>query len=208
MRCVLSLPLKVWALFHLRIGSLQAINNGLLTNAFLTSLNLSGNFNLDGGDIAQMLSRNCTLTKLNLKSTCISAGGGSALGNALAENASLTNLNVANNKIGQGITSFARSLQTNASLKKLNLKDNNIPFHFLKDITDGLAINTSLTIIDLTCNYFGFRPFDELKQVNKNITVKYESLTQQNNVMSRRVDHDFSRMGYVMRGLEFGIFNK
>ena len=127
-------------------------------NAFLTSLDLSGNGIGDSGaaSLSQALTVNSSLTNLDLRRNDIGSYGAASLSEALAVNSSLTNLDLSRNSIGSsGAASLFKALAVNSSLTTLQLRDNRIGESGGVPPFKALAVNSSLTNLHLRENRIG-----------------------------------------------------
>lgn len=127
------------ALPELQLRTLRAKNVGL------SDLKRLGSFG-----------KHCTLlTTLDLSRN--SLGSSSAyIAHALKSNATLTQLNLQENRIGDTITSlFAQALSRNKTLLKLCLRHNRVKNKGAQAISKALIQNSTLTSLDLASNYIG-----------------------------------------------------
>ena len=127
-------------------------------NAFLTSLDLSGNSIGDSGaaSLSQALAVNSSLTNLDLSWNSICSSGAASLSEALAVNSSLTNLDLRRNSIGDsGAASLSQALAVNSSLTNLDLSWNSIGSSGAASLSEALAVNPSLTNLHLRANSIG-----------------------------------------------------
>jgi Ran GTPase-activating protein (RanGAP) involved in mRNA processing and transport len=125
-------------------------------NDIVASLDLRGNdIRVEGAQaIGQMLKKNYALQSLCLEWNFLGMHNGvEALGEALAHNRSLTQLDLRNNKVGSdGASSLARGLAGNATLTSLDLRWNNIQAAGGQALADALAENTTLVELQLAGN--------------------------------------------------------
>jgi Ran GTPase-activating protein (RanGAP) involved in mRNA processing and transport len=99
------------------------------------------------------LAQNSSLTTLNLAGNYIGDDGAKALSAALAQNSSLTTLNLTDNEIGaDGAQALGAALAQNSSLTTLNLSYNKIGDDAL---VAAVAQSSSLTTLNLSCNEIG-----------------------------------------------------
>ena len=134
-----------------------AIANSLLHN---TSLDLevpdmsSNAIGKDGATaIAQVITNNKTLKKLNIHRCNITATGTTAIANSLLHYTSLEVLDMSYNAIGKdGATAIAQVITNNKTLKKLNIHRCNITATGTTAIANSLLHNTSLEVLDISYN--------------------------------------------------------
>merc|ERR1740124_866360 len=79
-----------------------------------------------------------------------------SLGDALAKNTVITNINLSHNDIGaEGAKSLADALAKNTVITNINLRGNHICAEGMKSLADALAKNTTITTIDFSYNDIG-----------------------------------------------------
>ena len=137
-------------------GTIHLVN-GLKTNHKVKHLDLRGNnIRSDGSTaLSQMLKLNSTLESLSLEWNCIGIWetGTQAIADALANNHTLQEIDLRNNKIGpQGIQSLALALKHNTTLKRLDLRWNNAGIVGGRAIVECLKWNNTIIELDLTGN--------------------------------------------------------
>ena len=135
-----------------------ALADALTENKSLTKLNLYSNNIGDPGAaaLADALTKNKSLTELYLSNNNIGALGAAALAAAFTENKSLTKLNLYSNNIGDpGAAALAAALTKNKSLTELYLSNNNIGALGTAALADALTKNKSLTKLNLSVNTIG-----------------------------------------------------
>jgi len=145
---------------HISLEGAIALAEALEENKFLRTLNISGNnqmgFSLNVGikAFAKALTKNTTLTELNLSDNEINDEGGKALAEALKTNKTLTTLIILKNFISnEGAIAFAEALKMNTTLIKIDLGENSIGVEGVKALEDALKINKTLTTLILYDNY-------------------------------------------------------
>ena len=127
-------------------------------NKTLTTLNLGSNkIGTEGAKaLAKALETNKTLTTLNLWGNEIGPEGAKALAKALETNKILTTLNLGSNKIGDdGVKALVKALETNKTLTTLNLGSNKIGDDGVKALVKALETNKTLTTLNLWGNEIG-----------------------------------------------------
>jgi len=131
----------------------------------LTELNLTRNPLGDAGatELSRFLSKNRTLTNLQLEATQILAPGQVSLFNVLqTQNFCVTTLNLGGsctpfkNVCGeQGALAASAAIRSNTILSTLSLAGNRMSSRHLEIFSKGLAENLQLTNLDLSDNEFG-----------------------------------------------------
>lgn len=102
--------------------------------------------------IANVLTTNHTLTSLYMPDINIGPQGATQIAHALATNQTLQRIDLHNCMISDGgAKAIAQALATNHTLQTINLKFNKI-IRTGNDILEALKVNTSLTLVDLSCN--------------------------------------------------------
>lgn len=134
------------------------IINALQKSSSVRELDFGGCFFGDNGSqlVARLLkTKNNTWVKLRLTTNQIGRKGGLAIADALKTNETLTEINLAINKLDDVVISkLAEVLQTNTTLRKLDLSQNKISVTGVQKIVCLLSVNTSLTKLGLCCNNF------------------------------------------------------
>eukprot|EP00998_Keelungia_sp_KM082_P002062 NODE_1249_length_1409_cov_73.826053_g1238_i0.p1 GENE.NODE_1249_length_1409_cov_73.826053_g1238_i0~~NODE_1249_length_1409_cov_73.826053_g1238_i0.p1 ORF type:complete len:436 (+),score=56.87 NODE_1249_length_1409_cov_73.826053_g1238_i0:81-1388(+) len=127
---------------------MQYIAEAMSKNTSITSLNLAGNKLGEPGTkhVAQMLTENGTLRTLSLFNNYIDDSCLHPLCDALGQNNSLTALNLNYNDItDNGARQLALVFKTNTTLTKLSLVDNDgVSDSWVKEIGKYLAVNSDL----------------------------------------------------------------
>lgn len=134
-------------------------------NEHLSTLNLSFNDlgSSTGLEIAEMLTKNCTLIVLDLQKTRIDAPVGAAIGRALLSNTSLTDLNLAQNHLMEvGAAGIAQALVVNHTLTVLNLRDNCLDGTSEASLAEAVKVNSGLQELNVRYNPFGGTTGSEL----------------------------------------------
>lgn len=171
-----SCPLKELGMSNADVDDGECVNlvASLDMNQTLTSLDLSRNrigeledrnaidpdFTTGGEAIAELLGGVCALKSLNLSWNFLRGrkAGESAcqIGEALATNDTLEELNVAYNSFGDiGGQAMGAALYINANLRKINLESNSICARGAYTIAAGLRSNQSVRHLDMTGNPVG-----------------------------------------------------
>mmetsp|Transcript_11144 Transcript_11144/g.12265 ORF Transcript_11144/g.12265 Transcript_11144/m.12265 type:complete len:675 (+) Transcript_11144:32-2056(+) len=110
--------------------STAAVADALTKNQSLTHLDLSfSNLGTNGWEaLAKALKQNSTLKSIKLGNCFAGPAGGDAIAGALAENKSLTSINLSLNRLGkEGGLAVMKALKTNDTLESLNISHNSIP---------------------------------------------------------------------------------
>lgn len=158
---------------------LKGVLSGLVRNHSVTRVDLSHNTIEDGGAraLATLLMRSEPaqhIKYLNLSDNLIRAQGVADLGRALEVNASLTELLLKLNRLGdEGGKLLVESLRTNKSLVMLTLSHNEMGSETAKALSDVLRQNSTLTSLDVAGNPFleeGGRLIREGVEANKTLT--------------------------------------
>ncbi|EGG14190.1 hypothetical protein DFA_11959 [Cavenderia fasciculata] len=117
----------------------------------------------DNTDIMRALIVNSSITSINLSLNSLRSDEGEILGQVLTKNTTLTSLNLGNNILGRGCIPILQALKTNKTLKHLNLRKNlirdMIPPGLLFQV---LCQNTTLKYFDLCQNFIGNRTGKEI----------------------------------------------
>jgi Ran GTPase-activating protein (RanGAP) involved in mRNA processing and transport len=145
------------------VGCWLSISNMLKVNNTLQVLNLKGNAMGNNGELmADALKVNGSLTSLDISNCgfgfdedCI------RLSEALAQNNSLTELKLDNNRISTSNVLFG-SLKVNSSLKTLSIKSILLSTEGVNSLCDALTVNRTLTELDLGSNRIGVQSLKEL----------------------------------------------
>ena len=159
-------------------GLTEILTRGLLHNTSLKNLDIS--YSTLGVEesvaLAEMLSCNKSLTKLNLVGCDIPENGlTEILTRGLLHNTSLKNLDISYSTLGvEESVALAEMLSCNKSLTKLNLVGCDIPENGLTEIlTRGLLHNTSLKNLDISYSTLGVEEsvaLAEMLSCNKTLT--------------------------------------
>lgn len=139
---------------RLAAESVGAIATGLLESETLTALCLTNTMEPSGGTrIARALPANATLTELKILYNNIGDDGAAALADGLTSNATLTKLTLWHNLIGdEGAAALANGLKRNATLTKLDLGFNKIGDRGAAALADALRVNAVVEKLGLRCN--------------------------------------------------------
>jgi hypothetical protein len=117
------------------------------------------NANLDAEGavaLADALAENTSMTKLNLIGNKFGANGASALADALKVNTALTTIDLECNGIGDdGASALADALKVNASVTEIDLSCNGIDDEGASALADAVQVNTTVTCIDLNFSIIG-----------------------------------------------------
>lgn len=145
---------------------IATILGGLSGNSRLRSLNLS--YNTIPAKLAKalgtMVTQNTTLQTLRLRNCSMEKAAVVALGDALAKNLSLTELDCAGNNFEAHScgTAWETALKKNKTLTQLNLACCNLDGDSLEHIGDALKTNEVLQLLHLDANYIGQRGLKKL----------------------------------------------
>ncbi|NXX15983.1 DRC5 protein, partial [Podargus strigoides] len=151
--------LKVFKLTHSKVDDdkTRLLVRNLLDHPCLVELNLSHNLIRDKG--AQAVGKLINRSRLEILDLCnnqIGHLGAQALAEALAENSTLTSLNLRLNCVeDKGGEAISRALLTNTTLKSIHLGSNNLSEPTATLFSQVLAQNTTLTSINFSCNHLG-----------------------------------------------------
>ncbi|XP_063774875.1 dynein regulatory complex subunit 5 [Pseudophryne corroboree] len=146
------------SLVHLDLSHNQISDRGaravgkLLNQSQLQILTLCNNNVRSHGAqaIAYALSRNNTLSTLNLRLNHIGDEGGQALLNALLQNTSLVNLHLGSNELSEPtVTVLSQVLSQNTSLRSISLTCNRIGLDGGKQLLEGMSLNKTMLEFDL-----------------------------------------------------------
>ncbi|NWW87684.1 DRC5 protein, partial [Rhynochetos jubatus] len=151
--------LKVFKLTRSKVDDdkTRLLVRNLLDHPCLVELNLSHNLIRDKGAraVGKLLNRS-RLEILDLCNNQICRLGAQALAQALAENSTLTSLNLRLNCVeDEGGEAIGRALLTNTTLKSIHLGSNNLSESTAALFSQVLAQNITLTSINFSCNHLG-----------------------------------------------------
>ena len=97
----------------------------------------------------------CTLALLELRDCHISSEGAVELATALYKNTTLRELHLSGNPIEGGVTALATMLAQNKSLTQLELEDCHISRQGTGELAAALCKNSTLQRLNLDCNPIG-----------------------------------------------------
>ena len=126
------------------IGLVHALSH---PNCSLKTLELAGNPIGDEGAaaLAQSITKNRTITKLNLFECGITATGGAELASSLMVNSTIEELVVGGNSLGDAVSILAQLVRQSQVLKRLNLYyDKSLSQSNVNTILDNLTSNQTL----------------------------------------------------------------
>jgi hypothetical protein len=110
----------------------------------------------DASLLAQALTRNRSLTSLNLACNDLFSASAASLAQALMKNTGLRILDLENNNVGAaGAASLARALQGNSTLIKLHLGSNKLGPRGAVPLAEALHINDTLEFLNVWGNELG-----------------------------------------------------
>ena len=115
-------------------------------------MDISSNYLLDNGAeaIADFISKNSTLCKLNLSCNKIGMVGSTKIAEALKVNKALKKLDISSNTVpNDGAIAFGDCLKTNNTLVKLDLSFNHITVKSMTAFADAIKINKGLRNLKL-----------------------------------------------------------
>ncbi|MES2122378.1 MAG: hypothetical protein V4492_06330 [Chlamydiota bacterium] len=167
---ITSLQLSLRTLFHsfLRLGpmAVEPLSLMLSRNSSLTHLDLRA-CNIgdhETGQLALALTTNSTLRSLKLGANSISDSGIEQLLEAITVNTTLTDLGLNYNKFSDiGMQRIATALRTNSILMNLNLSESHLRVGTgMEALTQALTTNSTLTMIDLSSCSLRNRGLEEL----------------------------------------------
>ncbi len=154
---------------YLDLAGPNALALALIQNSTLTSLSLMYAYDLSERSIvviAEALSKNDSLRRLDLSHTSMGDPGVIALAKALTQNTSLTSLDLTANLIGnEGAASLAQALTTNRTLLTLSLGQNTIDDDGAVSFAQALLLNSTLITLNLGSNRFGDEGVASLTEV-------------------------------------------
>ena len=100
------------------------------------------------------LNLSAQLTSLDLSGNSVGVEGAGLLASALLQNATLTDLSLANCDISEGCFSLTEALKENRFLTQLNLESNSLGDMSSAKILDSLSKNSALTSLSVGGNKF------------------------------------------------------
>lgn len=130
----------------------------LSKNKSITELNLCGSNINSNGLLVSMLMTNPTLKKFNLDTTNIHPNEIAVIARNLKNNITLISLSLNNNKIGSNaftVALLSDALKTNTSLTELHLNDNQLNYTGAAQFAECLVTNKTLKKLSLRNNNIG-----------------------------------------------------
>ena len=175
-----------------KIGNLgaEAIANMLKTNSTIKVIDLKHNSSLSLGGIsavANVLTYNTALTKLNLSGTNLKRQACESLGRMLKVNTTLKTLDISHNNFDtKGIRALLDSgLQYNRGLRKLSISNNGISLTGAIVLAKFMETNNTIEELDVSSNNFnseGIIAFMRMLLINKTLTnVNFNNISTFNN---------------------------
>lgn len=160
---------------------LSTLLSGMSKNSYVHILNLSHNKISPkvAKELGNMVQQNTALQVLKLRSCSMDRAAIVALGDAVAKNTSLTELDVADNNFEAHAcgASWETALKKNKTLTQLNLACCDLDGDSLAHIGSALKTNTTLQLLHLDANYIGSRGLRKLGHgVKENKTLRALSL--------------------------------
>ncbi|XP_029442335.1 leucine-rich repeat-containing protein 74A-like [Rhinatrema bivittatum] len=145
-------------LSHHGLGSkgTRAIAIALVSNAFITNLNLDDNRVLAEGvaDVVEMLKENCFIQELNLSNNHLEQAGAATISRLLVDNVTLRSLKLSGNMLNHAsVKNLAEALAVNGKLEDLDLSHNEFCEKAGEQLGQMLAGNSGLEVLDLSWNY-------------------------------------------------------
>ncbi|XP_038644565.1 NACHT, LRR and PYD domains-containing protein 3-like [Scyliorhinus canicula] len=194
-------------------SSAKELASALSTNRSLTFVNLGSNKLRDSGMkplFAALTNPDCKIQKLDLYSNALSKSCVEDLTSALSTNRSLTDLNLALNKLeDSGVKLLSAALRNpDCKVKKLQLNSTALTASCAKDLASALNINQSLTDLDLGSNNLGDSGVKLLSVALRNPDCKIQTLRLSDNDLSDSCAEDLSSALSTNRSLthlELGI---
>ncbi|XP_059817068.1 ribonuclease inhibitor-like isoform X7 [Hypanus sabinus] len=165
------------------------LTSALSTNRSLTELDLANNELGDSGvKLVSEALRNpgCKIQKLCLGSVGLTAAGVVDLTSALSTNRSLTELDLANNELGDsGVKLVSEALRNpECKIQKLCLRSVGLTAAGVEDLTSALSTNCSLTELDLGYNKLGDSGVKLVFEAVRNPKCKIQTLRLRRNQFS------------------------
>jgi len=138
-------------------SAMEALEECLKKNTAITSLKL---FDWSGNserliDFAKVLENDDTLQDVRIRTRKVDEDGLIALSDVIAQNNSISTLNIASNQIGKGLQPLVPALKQNHVLVALNLGRNQLGDGGSATLAEGLKMNNSLKRLDLGWNMIG-----------------------------------------------------
>ena len=129
----------------------------LAVNTQLTCLNFAGTSFGKGGPLAvlDVLPASRSLVQLDLSGTGLDSKSMSSLAAAILGNATITDLNLADNKLGSGKLALKAALAKNKVLARLDLSNNGLKSSDVDDLAGSLERNATLKVLILDGNSYG-----------------------------------------------------
>ena len=134
---------------------MKAIQTNTCTNLKLLDISSNNLFDNVAVVIGECLTCNTTLKVLDISKNYITDRGIKILANAIQANATLLKLFLCSNRISDGgVVAIGKCLTINNTLQELSLSwNNNTTKEGITKFAEGIAVNTSLHILDLSSDY-------------------------------------------------------
>ncbi|MES2121680.1 MAG: hypothetical protein V4492_02750 [Chlamydiota bacterium] len=128
-------------------NAISAIAQAIIANSSLLTLRMFKNCTGEAySEIAELISKNSTLMRLNISANQIPEQGAIAIGQSLLENSSLIHLNYFSNEVHDAAALiFAEVIRNNSTLQSLDLAFTGISDPNATQIAEALPFNTTLT---------------------------------------------------------------
>lgn len=162
-------------------GPLNNLFSGLSSNSYVHHVNLSWNAitSKSAKELGHMVATTTVLQTLKLRGCSMERAALVALGEGMAKNTSITELDLADNNFEAhaSAASWETALKRNKNLTQLNLACCNLDGDALENIASALKANTTLLFLHLDANYLGSRGVRKLGHgLKANATLKTLSM--------------------------------
>ena len=145
------------------------------TDCTIVSFSQKNIKDIDVRILAKLLSKNETVTKLNLSRNRITGNGAESISKCIESNKSLKEIDISGNKIADiGLGKIVVALQTNQTLQNLNISHNNMSDVGAVAISECLRNNHTLQYLNMSHNKVsdnGIINIGKALQVNKSLLI-------------------------------------
>ena len=144
--------------------------------------------------LAELLTTNTSITKLDLGNNRITTEGIKALVEAIKSNNSITSLNLNSNSIDdEGAKSLAELIQTSATVVKINLAGNKITAKGAKYLAEAIKANphTKLAILNLSHCSIGEDIYNKYNNSNSGFEALADAMEMNSSIIELKVNDNY-----------------